>query len=113
MSGFDLASLTEQFHSKDYDIFHSTLDNLVPKCEKALSSYILSKSSDRLRPPQSVWSIIIIEILHRNSSRVLSTTEQFLTAAAPVLKNSIPEFKPFLVQVDKAWDASQLLSWVL
>lgn len=90
-----------QFRSKNYDMFYSFLDNLVHKYEKALSSSNLSKPSDRLRPSQSVWSIK--ENLHRNASRVLGTTEHFVTAAAPVLKNSIPECKPCLVQVDKAW----------
>ncbi|CAG2206370.1 unnamed protein product [Mytilus edulis] len=57
VSGFGLASFTEQFRFKDYDIFDSTL------------------------------------------------------AVAPVLKDSSlpPEVKPFLLQVDKALGASQLL----
>ncbi|VDI27842.1 Hypothetical predicted protein [Mytilus galloprovincialis] len=44
-------------------------------------------------------------------SHVLGTAEHFLTAVAPVLKDSSlpPEVKPFLLQVDKALGASQFL----
>ncbi|CAC5378708.1 unnamed protein product [Mytilus coruscus] len=109
VSGFGLASFTEQFRSKNYDIFDSTYGKLVPKCDKALSSSILSKPSDRLCLSQSVWSKT--ENLLRNASHVLGTAEHFLTAVASVLKDSSlpPEVKPFLLQVDKALGASQLL----
>ncbi|CAG2224371.1 unnamed protein product [Mytilus edulis] len=109
VSGFGLASFTEQFRSKDYDIFDSTLGKLVSKCEKVFSSTIASKPADGLRFSQSVWSKT--ENLLRNASHVLGTAEHFLTAVAPVLKDSSlpPEVKPFLLQVDKALGASQLL----
>ncbi|VDI23639.1 Hypothetical predicted protein [Mytilus galloprovincialis] len=109
VSGFGLASFTEQFRSKDYDIFDSTLGKLVPKCDKVFSSTIASKPADGLRLTQSVWSKT--ENLLRNASHVLGTAEHFLSAVAPVLKDSSlpPEVKPFLLQVDKALGASQLL----
>ncbi|CAG2248571.1 UBE2Q [Mytilus edulis] len=109
VSGFGLASFSEQFRSKDYEIFDSTLGKLVPKCDKVLSSTISSKPADGLRLTQSVWSKT--ENLLRNASHVLGTAEHFLSAVAPVLKDSSlpPEVKPFLLQVDKALGASQLL----
>ncbi|CAC5421130.1 unnamed protein product [Mytilus coruscus] len=109
VSGFGFASFTEQFRSKDYDIFDSTLGKLVPNCDKALSSSIFSKPADGLRLSQSVWSKT--ENLLRNASHVLGTAEHFLTAVAPVLKDTSlpPEVKPFLLQVNKALGASQLL----
>ncbi|CAC5382123.1 unnamed protein product [Mytilus coruscus] len=48
VSGFGLASFTEQFRSKDCDIFDSTMGKLVPKCEKALLSPIVFKPGDGL-----------------------------------------------------------------
>ncbi|CAG2215350.1 unnamed protein product [Mytilus edulis] len=95
-----LASFSEQFRSKDYDIFDSTLGKLVPKCDKVLSSSIASTLADGLRLTQSVWSKT--ENLLRNASHVLGTAEHFLSAVAPVLKDSSlpPEVKPFLLQVD-------------
>ncbi|CAG2229494.1 unnamed protein product [Mytilus edulis] len=86
VSGFGLASFTEQFRSKDYDIFDSTLGKLVPKCDKVFSSTIASKPADGLRLTQSVWSKT--ENLLRNASHVLGTAEHFLSAVAPVLKDS-------------------------
>ncbi|CAG2193386.1 unnamed protein product [Mytilus edulis] len=88
VSGFGLASFTEQFRSKDYDIFDSTLGKLVPKCDNLLLLLNL--------PMDCVF---------------LSLFEHFLSAVAPVLKDSSlpPEVKPFLLQVDKALGASQLL----
>ncbi|CAC5376980.1 unnamed protein product [Mytilus coruscus] len=111
VNGFGLASFTEQFRSNDNDIFDSTLGKLLPKCDKALSSSILSKPSAGLRLSHSVWSKT--ENLLMNASHALGTAEHFLTAVAPVLKDSSlpPEVKPFLLQVDKALGASQL--WVL
>ncbi|CAG2229444.1 unnamed protein product [Mytilus edulis] len=81
----------------------------LPKCDKVLSSTISSKPDDGLRLTQSVWSKT--ENLLRNASHVLGTAEHFLSAVAPVLKDSSlpPEVKPFLLQVDKALGASQLL----
>ncbi|CAG2230412.1 unnamed protein product [Mytilus edulis] len=95
VSGFGLASFTEQFRSKDYDIFDSTLGKLVPKCDKVFSSTIASKPADGLRLTQSVWSKT--ENLLRNASHVLGTAEHFLSAVAPVLKDSSlpPEVKLF------------------
>ncbi|CAG2229469.1 unnamed protein product [Mytilus edulis] len=86
VSGFGLASFSEQFRSKDYEIFDSTLGKLVPKCDKVLSSTISSKPADGLRLTQSVWSKT--ENLLRNASHVLGTAEHFLSAVAPVLKDS-------------------------
>ncbi|VDI33686.1 Hypothetical predicted protein [Mytilus galloprovincialis] len=97
VSGFGLASFTEQFRSKDYDIFDSTLGKLVPKCDKVFSSTIASKPADGLRLTQSVWSKT--ENLLRNASHVLGTAEHFLSAVAPVLKDSSlpPEVKTFSI----------------
>ncbi|CAG2243241.1 unnamed protein product [Mytilus edulis] len=104
VSGFGLASFSEQFRSKDYEIFDSTLGKLVPKCDKVLSSTISSKPADGLRLTQSVWSKT--ENLLRNASHVLGTAEHFLSAVAPVLKDSSlpPEVKPFLLQKAKVSD---------
>lgn len=85
------------------------MGKLAPKCDKVFSSTIASKPADGLRLTQSVWSKT--ENLLRNASHVLGTAEHFLSAVAPVLKDSSlpPEVKPFLLQVDKALGASQLL----
>ena len=58
---------------------------------------------------QSVWSKT--ENLLRNASHVLGTAEHYLSAVAPLLKDiALPsEVKPFLLQVDKALDSSELL----
>ncbi|VDI47075.1 Hypothetical predicted protein [Mytilus galloprovincialis] len=79
VSGFGLASFSEQFRSKDYEIFD--LGKLVPKCDKVLSSTISSKPADGLRLTQSVWSKT--ENLLRNASHVLGTAEHFLSAKLP------------------------------
>lgn len=73
MCGFGLAPFTEQFRSQDYDIFDSTLDKLIPKCDKVLSSLILSKHADRLRLSHSVWSKT--ENRRRNASHMHGTVE--------------------------------------
>ncbi|CAG2188438.1 unnamed protein product [Mytilus edulis] len=84
VSGFGLASFTEQFRSKDYDIFYSTLGKLVPKCDKVFSSTIASKPADGLRLTQSVWSKT--ENLLRNASHVLGTAEHFYQQLLQFLK---------------------------
>ena len=71
VSGFGLASFTEQFRSKDYDIFYSTLGKLVPKCDMVFSSTVASKPADELRLSQSVW--YKKENLLGNASHVLGT----------------------------------------
>jgi hypothetical protein len=85
------------------------LGKLAPSCDKALSSSINSRPLYGLRLSQSVSSKT--ENLLRNASHVLGTAEHFLSAVAPLLKDSsLPaEVKPFLLQVDKALGASQLL----
>jgi hypothetical protein len=82
---------------------------LVPSCDKAVSSSINSRPLDGFRLSQSVSSKT--KNLLRNASHVLGTAEHFLSAVAPLLKeSSLPvEIKPFLLQVDKALGTSQLL----
>ena len=110
-SGFGIASFSDHFRAKDYEIFNSTLGRLVPSCDKSMSNLLGAKPVDGLRLSQSTWAKT--ENLLRSTSQVLGTAEHFLASAGFLLKSKdcgVPaELQSFLYQVDKALSTSQLL----
>ena len=107
--GFGPTSFSGKFKSKDFEIHGSSLGKSVPSCDKLMSQLIGAKPVDGLRLSQSLWAKS--ENCLRSLSHVLGTAEHFLAAAGSLLKGQESEdLKSFLLQVDQALGAAQLLT---
>ncbi|CAC5405169.1 NUP205 [Mytilus coruscus] len=87
ISGFGMSSFSDHFKYKDFDIFNSSLDRLVPICDKSFSSLLGTKPVDGLRLTQTVWAKT--ENLLRSASQVLGTAEHFLAATGHLLNSEV------------------------